>query len=194
MIVFGADHVYRWTRGRCSPQHIDIGCRRHGGRAFAVRDRGVERLWSHQTPTAGRSRRSWRSRPSRQGCPTTRLASLPRWATTSSPPALVEALQRRRRATSSQARHGRQHRAHCSPSRARRRYTTSTSITCRGDRPRTRLLAGRRDARRLLRGEHGSDRRSNPVSTCTTGNGPSTPCNPCGPRPRSSRAATPEVR
>ena len=86
VVVFGADNIYRMDVSQMLDAHIDggLGCTVAGIRvprsqatAFGVIDAG--RRQQDQ-------RSSWRSRPTRPVCPTTRTRRSPRWATTSSPP------------------------------------------------------------------------------------------------------------
>ena len=86
VVVFGADHIYRMDVSQMVDAHIDGGRglhrRRHPG--AAQRGHGVRRHRRRRRTT--RSSSSWRSRPTRRGCPTSRTSPSPRWATTSSPP------------------------------------------------------------------------------------------------------------
>ena len=100
VVVFGADNIYRMDVSQMLDAHIDggLGCTVAGIRVPRSQATRVRR--DRRRPPTTRSTRSWRSRPTRPACPTTRSPRSPRWATTSSPTdALIEALQHRRRVT-----------------------------------------------------------------------------------------------
>ena len=107
---------------------------------------------------ARRSPPSARSRRTPSACPTRPTRSSPRWATTSSSTeALIDTVSADAADETLQARHRRQH--HPGAGRAGRRAGLRL-LDQRGagrDRARPRLLARRRDARRLLRRAHGPD-------------------------------------
>ena len=94
--VFGADHVYRMDMMQMVHQHMAARRRRHRGRHPGAAGRSDQlRCHPDRQPTAGPSRRSWRSRPIRPGCPATRPVRTRRWATTcSSTDVLIEALRK----------------------------------------------------------------------------------------------------
>ena len=86
VIVFGADHVYRMDPRQMIQQHCDHGA---GVTVAAI---PVPRLEAtafgviRPARTGTRSRRSWRSRPTRLPCPGGLTRPTPPWATTCSPP------------------------------------------------------------------------------------------------------------
>ena len=132
-------------------QHIESRRRRDRRRHPGAAQGGLPVRRDQDRPrTAARSRSSWRSRPTRPACRTPRTSRSPRWATTSSPPTrCVEALETDAGDEDSRARHGRRHHPDARRRRAGRRSTTSSDNDVPGrDRPRPRLLARRRDARR----------------------------------------------
>ena len=82
--VFGADHVYRMDPGQMIDAHIESGA---GVTVAGIRVPRAEAkaFGCIASDAAGGSPSSWRSRPTRRRCRTTRRSPSPRWATTSSP-------------------------------------------------------------------------------------------------------------
>ena len=83
--VFGADHVYRMDPAQMIAQHIETGA---GVTVAGIRvPRAEAKAFGFiDADEPGGSPSSWRSRPTRRRCRTTRRSPSPRWATTSSPP------------------------------------------------------------------------------------------------------------
>ena len=94
VVVFGADNIYRMDVSQMVDAHIDSGARLHGGRNPGATLRGDRVRGDRCRRRRHKIKSSWRSRPTRRACPTTRTRPTPRWATTSSPrEALIEALK-----------------------------------------------------------------------------------------------------
>ncbi len=160
IIVFGADHVYRMDPRQMVDAAHRVRRRRHRRRhPGAAQPRPPRSASSTPTPTAASST-SWRSRPTRRACPTTptqSYASMGNYVFTTE--ALLEALKRGRRRRAVGARHGHQHHADDGQEGRRLRLRLRRQRRPRRRGPRPRLLARRRDDRRLLRRAHGPRRR-----------------------------------
>ena len=143
------DAAHRVGRGR--DRRRDPAAARAGRPVRGHRDRPATGRRIVGVPREAQGRGGAGRRPRRR--------STPRWATTCSrPQALLDALRRRRARPDQQARHGRQHHPDARRSAARRDvYDFARQRRAGLHRARPRLLARRRDARRLLRGPHGPD-------------------------------------
>ena len=170
IVVFGADHVYRMDASQMVAAHIESGARRHRRRhpGAAQGGRPVRRDQDRRRRRHDRASSS-RSRPTRPGSSTPPTSRSPRWATTSSPPTRWSRRSRRTPPTAT-SRHdmGGDIIPMLVDDDERRGLRLQAQRRARLDRPRPRLLARRRDARRPTTRRTSTWSRSSRSSTSTT--------------------------